>query len=209
MLAGLWSAFLPRSCPELINWASGYRAAVGKLAAPRLSKRAIGLGVIGSGGNEITRTTSIHNRGVPYVLLARLTVAGEPTAVLTIEPGVKLLGQTSSSYLKIFESRDGMSGGLLAEGTAAAPIVMEGRLAEPGSWGGVQVVGKPATLKLAYVHLRHTGMSGGTAYGTCPDDTSVRGDGAAVGIIGKDAGPFMTNVTISNYTGVGILRAWT
>jgi hypothetical protein len=37
----------------------------------------------------------------------------------------------------------------------------------------------------------------------------VRADGAAVGIIGKDAGRFMNNVTISDYTGVGILRAWT
>jgi hypothetical protein len=41
VLAGLWSAFLPRSCPELIKWALGYRAAVRKLAAPRLSKRAV------------------------------------------------------------------------------------------------------------------------------------------------------------------------
>lgn len=110
-------------------------------------------------GNSVTVTTNISanttwKTGRIYVLATRVTVPNGVT--LTIEPGVVVKGQegTGANATALLIARGGK---LMAEGTAASPIIFTsvadeiepGEIASPnlessvnGRWGGVIVLGK-------------------------------------------------------------------
>ncbi len=78
-------------------------------------------------------------------------------AVLTVKPGTRMVFDSDAlSYLLIEQGSK-----IMAEGTAADPIIMTGALEEPGSWGGLHICGK------APINSGGTGLSeiGDAAYG--------------------------------------------
>lgn len=98
--------------------------------------------------------TTLAQAGSPHTVTGDLTVA--PSVTLTIEAGVDLL----------IASTDGMQAGadvarnelivhgtLLAEGTAAEPIVIAATTATPGDWHGIHLGADAAPSTLAHLDL--------------------------------------------------------
>jgi hypothetical protein len=93
--------------------------------------------------------------GVPWVIGGQVQVHGAAgqRATLTLAPGAALrFGGEGSLTVGYYAE-----GGLVAEGTADAPITFSGHeRQEPGAWGAVRLFGK-AEARLQHVALRHGG----------------------------------------------------
>jgi hypothetical protein len=80
----------------------------------------------------------------------------EPEATLTVQPGVEVRFGVNASMV--------VEGRLTAIGTAAAPIVFTGVVAEPGSWAGIWLRGPtttaPAQATLEHVVVEYGGRAG-------------------------------------------------
>jgi len=83
----------------------------------------------------------------------------ELRALLTIEPGVVVRFEAGTRLVVARAS----SSGLLAEGTAAKPIVFEGSHSEPGWWRGLSFFRQHARNRLDHVIIRHAGGGDATA----------------------------------------------
>lgn len=100
----------------------------------------------------IAADTTWGPEGSPYTITQLLTVA--PGATLTIAPGVEVRFGPGAGLL--------IQGQLLAEGSAAAPILLTGTGATPGSWRGVAVTGTssaPAGASLRHITLAYGGLA--------------------------------------------------
>ena len=84
-------------------------------------------------------------KGKTYTLDGKLQV--KAPAVLTIEPGVKIIAKYDDNvdYILIEQGAK-----IMAQGTAAEPIVMTSEKKEAGAWGGLHICG-----------YAHTNISGG------------------------------------------------
>lgn len=71
---------------------------------------------------------------------------------LIIKPGVKIQFEGPDAGIDIDEQA-----AIIAEGTAAKPIIMEGKTAVKGSWYGLIIESNNVTNSLKYVTLRHAG----------------------------------------------------
>ena len=80
-------------------------------------------------GQNITTNTVWTKAGSPYQLSQTIVVV--PGATLTIEPGVEVVA--AGQFFLIIE------GGLVAEGTAAAPILFTSVNKQPGAWYGLKI----------------------------------------------------------------------
>ena len=138
-------------------------------------------------GGTISHTTSWERPTTPIVLTSFATLAAGVT--WTLAPGTVLeMGQDVSIVVE---------GTLLAQGSAAAPIVFTSALAQPkpGDWGNLQIDGTTAVGSLlSYVQLYYGGTgNGGNAmltltHGANIDVTnSVVAQGTAEGIVADNA----------------------
>ncbi len=125
---------------------------------------------------EIAAADTFKALGVPYrvgpTLFVRGPSAGAPEAVLTIEAGVTVRFEPESR-LFIGDS-PGRLGALVAEGTAAAPIVFTSAAAAPapGDWVGLLFDGSsPSGNQLSHVVIEYAGGNSTTSsYGCGPND---------------------------------------
>jgi hypothetical protein len=83
--------------------------------------------------SDITENTTLYALGVPYLQEASVRVHD---AVFTVEAGVDYQFGAEAG-LEI--GWNGADATLLVNGTAAAPVVFQGAVAEPGHWGGLAI----------------------------------------------------------------------
>jgi Domain of unknown function (DUF5018) len=88
--------------------------------------------------------------GVDYVVKCNLTFNG--TKVITIKPGVKIQFEGGSSGFYVTSQA-----ALKMIGTAAKPIILEGKVATAGSWKGVELDAINIENQWEYVTIRYAG----------------------------------------------------
>ena len=100
------------------------------------------------GGSEVTKAVTWKKLGAPYFLSSFVKVSN----VLTLEPGVKLIGD--GGWLSI-----DVGGTLRAIGTATEAIEFTGITQTPGAWDGLQfsVYNTGRNNRLEYVKLSYGG----------------------------------------------------
>jgi len=175
----------------------------------------------------------LRERGVPYRVGAAGTGGGEirigdsrpesPDASLTIEPGVTLRftpqSSQASQILVMARYVDGTyeaQGALIAEGTAARPIVFTSAAATPapGDWRGLyfkDVVDPRSSITHAVIEY-----AGGdsASIGVCLGSlgaTNADADAALVLFLGSSSAPsrpFVSATRFSNSAGAGVYRQW-
>lgn len=171
------------------------------------------------GADDIKEDTTLAERGVPYRIGGptggkRLTVAGTGSApLLTIAPGVTLRFD-KDTRLSVDETSGTALGALRAEGTADKQIVFTSAAAAPapGDWVGIVLEGKPdARDKIAFAKVAYAGGGSQISSFDCPSpvNTGFSNEGAILIIGGAPASAFVTNTTIENSAGDGIVRGWT
>jgi len=165
--------------------------------------------------SALTRDTAMRDHGVPYQLgtdddsedFFVGTSAASPTATLTIDAGVTLRFATNASLTT------DVGGILVAQGTAAAPIVFTSDAASPapGAWAGLFFAGAPlagnvidhATVSFAGAEI----MNGGSH---CDVGGSGPVDGfGAINFAVQPVSAIVTNTTISSALHDGINRGYT
>lgn len=109
-------------------------------------------------GGVIKTTGVVPNPGVPLFMTDGLLVQDDGVEV-TLAAGLEL---RFSNNKELVVGAFGTSSKLIAEGTAAAPILMRGFDDTPGSWSGVRVDrNSQQSTTLRHVHLKHGGDSTG------------------------------------------------
>lgn len=178
--------------------------------------------VIGEGGPAVEVDDAFHDRGVPYQIggpagaFGLIVVDGDAApATLTIDPGVELRFYTAGSNIGgLFVGTSGSpvaTGRLVADGTAARPILFTGAGGAPvaGSWEGITFFGALASGNvLDHVRIDAAGDNGGDAGFGCPPAAFPETSGA-LKIFSEPGSSFLTNSTISRSSTHGVFRAWT
>lgn len=178
--------------------------------------------VVGEGNNSVEVDDAFHDRGVPYQIggplgaFGILVVDGDPSlATLTIDAGVEMRFYTAGSNIGgLFVGTSGSSvatGRIVANGTAAAPILFTSADAVPaaGSWEGITFFGTMASGNLLdHVVIDAAGDNGGDSLFGCPPAAFAETSGA-LKIFEQPSAQFLTNSTISRSSTHGVFRAWT
>jgi len=164
----------------------------------------------------IQEDTTIHDRGVPYRIGNSLTngylKVEKPVglATLTIEPGVTLRFKKDAELIvEGAASTDPARGALIAQGTAAKPIVFTSAAPTPaaGDWIGISFNSVPnPNDKLDNVRVEWAGGLTGSGSDTCNISPVV--PDAAIRVRGVPSGQFVTNTVIANSAAHGIDRGW-
>lgn len=183
-----------------------------------------GLGTRGNRRDGILMTTSkafsrddtLLALGLPYIQRGALYVAPAadgPPATLTIEPGVTLAFEASAGSGVLFGSTATRQGQLVAEGTAAAPIVFTSAQPTPaaGDWMALYFRHYPKTgSRVRHARVEYAGGdSGATGYGCGPEAAD---NDSAVILIGQGdqgaEGPdtaFITETTFDHIGGATVI----
>ena len=170
--------------------------------------------------DSIQTNTTLHDRGVPYHIGSgnsgpRLDVtATSGVATLTIDPGVVLLFEAGGSLrIEPTLGTNPASGALIANGTAAAPIVFSSAATTPaaGDWQGIwfgQLVDPSSSIQ--YAHVEYAGAASVSQSGSCAYPTGSPINDAAIRIMGSalPGAAFISNTTISDSARHGIDRGW-
>jgi hypothetical protein len=169
--------------------------------------------------DTISETTTLHDRGVPYLVGSpqsagdlRVDVAqGPPGVTLTIEAGVTMRFKKGGVLrVAVASSTSPARGSLIAAGTAAMPIVFTSDEASPaaGDWLGIWYGEVPTALDtLDHVRVEYAGGTSTSGSGSCPDNSELNND-AAIRIFGPPASEFITNTSIVASPTNGIDRGW-
>lgn len=107
--------------------------------------------------------------GVDYLVTANISITG--TRVVTVRPGVLIQFEGGSSGFTISSQA-----ALKMIGTAAKPIILEGKVASAGSWQGILVRATNIENQWEYVTVRHAGgnsQNGGLSIGYFGDATRI------------------------------------
>lgn len=172
-----------------------------------------------SNNETINETTTLHERGVPYLVgLAtsggdlRVDVPpGQPAVTLTIEPGVTMRFKKGGVFkIAVAGGTNPARASLIAVGTPDKPIVFTSDEASPaaGDWLGLRFGELPTTVnRLDYVRVEHAGGVSTTGSGSCPDNSELMND-AAIRITGWPTTQFITNTEIVGSPTNGVDRGW-
>jgi hypothetical protein len=189
--------------------------------------QSIGPGVYDS-ADPIFGDVTLRNRGLPYAVGSGFSSieigdgrSESPKGTLTIEPGVELRFKAASSgrsQLRVRSHRiagkDVAQGALIANGTAAAPIVFTSQSATPaaGDWQGLYFENQSDPRNsVQYARIAGAGADS-TSTGLCVSTPGAPNYDADCSVILwlDDAPPsaFITNTTIEDGRGCGVYRAW-
>ena len=105
--------------------------------------------------SDLTDVLEDLGDGVDYIVTADIAISG--TRVITVKPGVKIQFEGGNSGFSLRGSA-----ALKMIGTAAKPIIFEGKIAAAGSWAGVYMQANSLENQWEYVTVRHAG--GGPDY---------------------------------------------
>lgn len=173
----------------------------------------------GFGNSAIVGEATLHDRGVPYHMVAGMLVVGSSgddrtPGSLTIEPGVQLRFQQGSRLLvQAYDTDEAATGSLRALGTAERPIVLTSAAdtPAPGDWVGITFKGTPA----ADNRIEHTtiayagGDSGISSYDCALSGDTFSNHGAVVFYGQQPASVFLTVSRIEHSARDGVVRGWT
>lgn len=176
---------------------------------------------------DIETSVTIEDRGVPYrvdgvgnttLVVARANGDTAAGPVLTIEAGTTLLFDAGMDLRLGHDTvTHGYPGGLVVNGTAAAPVTFSSSAASPapGDWRGIVFQEPPpagTANKIDHAIVEYAGDGCSCGGWGCP---AVDGDGTFLDL---DAGiliyswrpdtAFVTNTELRNIDGWGILRGW-
>jgi hypothetical protein len=173
-----------------------------------------------SGNETITESTTLHERGVPYLVghatsggdLRVDVPQGQPGVTFTIEPGVSMRFKKNGVFHIAVATGNTVParGSLIAVGTPDKPIVFTSDAASPaaGDWLGIWFGDIPtATDKVDYVRVEYAGGTSVSGSGSCPDNAEGNND-AAIRIFGTPPSEFVTNTVILESKTNGIDRGW-
>lgn len=160
-------------------------------------------------GGTIAASRTWKAGPVPYNAAGAIRVEGAASPVLTIEPGVTVKFNSGASLV----ANDQNKGGLVASGTAAAPILLTSSAATPaaGSWYGVylgaQASGPPTTL--SYTTVEYGGstsylLGGITIAGQSPSLDHVTARSSAQSGIRIDGGSPVLAACTSRQNPIGV-----
>ncbi|HSO31039.1 MAG TPA: hypothetical protein VLT33_00950 [Labilithrix sp.] len=172
-----------------------------------------------SSNETIDETTTLHERGVPY-LVGHATSAGDlrvdvpqgkTPVTLTIEPGVTMRFKKAGTLrIAVASGTSPARGSLIAVGTADKPIIFTSNEASPaaGDWLGLSFGELPtAENKIDHVRVEYAGGASASGSGSCPDNAELMNN-AAIRITGWPAAQFITNTAIVGSATNGIDRGW-
>ncbi len=162
---------------------------------------------------------TLHDRDVPYQvggagMFGIITVLGDGTPTLTIEPGVTLRHFTSDSNIGgFFVGNTGTtaSGRVVAVGTAEKPIVFTAAgKTGPGAWEGITFNGPVAAgNRLEHVRIELAGGHGGdNGFGCPPKELGAVATDGALKIFEQPPEQFLKSSTITSSSSFGVFRAW-
>lgn len=173
-------------------------------------------GVLMSTSKAFSRDDTLRALGLPYIQRGALYVAPAtdgPPATLTIEPGVTLAFEASAGSGVFFGSTATRQGQLVAEGTAAAPIVFTSAKPTPaaGDWMALYFRYYPKTgSRVRHARVEYAGGDSGTnGYGCGPE--AADNDSAVIlagqgdqGAEGPDTA-FITETTFDHIGGATVI----
>ena len=152
---------------------------------------------------DIDQDTTWTKAGSPYTVVTNVTVRAG--AKLTIQPGVTVIVNNPQGFAIPLA----VQGTLIAQGTAAEPILITGGTKTPGSWGGL-IVGnseqQPAQITLDYVTVEYGAMVGLTNRGNLELQAAVANIDHSTFRFGGSHGlsaTYATNLTLRNSSFVG------
>jgi hypothetical protein len=169
-------------------------------------------------GFDVTASVTLHDRGVPYDVDGYTTLVvrqASPTAavpVLTLGAGVTLRFDAGvGAGLVVGEGSS--PGALVAQGSPADPVVFTSAAVAPaaGDWAGVafDTIPDPAANALDHVRIEYAGGEAYPGGWSCQNLVDGTPDAAALAILGwQPASSFLTNSTIAESAGHGVLRGW-
>lgn len=172
-----------------------------------------------SGNEAITETTTLHERGVPYLVghatsdgdLRVEPGANQPPVTLTIEPGVIMKFKRDGIFrVAVFASTTPARASLVAVGTAEKKIIFTSGEATPaaGDWHGLRFGDVPtATNHVEHVRVEYAGGATVSGSDSCPDNNELMND-AAIRISGEPPSQFITQTTILASATNGIDRGY-
>ncbi len=166
------------------------------------------------GRDEIKENTTFQALGVPYRIGGPLLrVLGTPAAVLTIDAGVTLRF-ADLARLHVDGTTAGSGGALVVAGTAAAPVTFTSTATAPiaGSWVGLVFTGMiDPRNQITHARISYAGGPSQISSFDCqsPLNTGFGNEGGVVIAGTQPASGFVTNTTIDNSAGDGIVRGWT
>ena len=167
----------------------------------------------------VDETTTLHERGVPYLvgtpvsagIMTIESATGKPAVTLTIEPGVTMKFKKDGGLrIANFSGTEPARGSLVAVGTADKKITFASNdpAAAPGAWLGLRFGDLPTTTnKLQHVRVENAGGVSSSGSGSCPDNEEVLND-AAIRITGWPTSQFITDTEIVGSLTNGIDRGW-
>lgn len=161
---------------------------------------------------------TFHDRGVPYRVgadsLGALTV-GPKHFTLTLEAGVKLAFKKNG----VLSAKDATptTGVIVANGTAAKPVVFTSSAAAPaaGDWVGIQLGAvADASFKLDHVEIRFAGGASQANSFHCQPSPTIAGafstsEDAALAIYHQPAKAYLTNSLVADSARDGVDNAYT
>jgi hypothetical protein len=161
------SAFGAESTTLSVSGSEGYAVRIGANQAGTLPAGGTFTGnapnAVELQGN-VTRTQAWPNLGIPYVVQSHLKVEGNTSPVLTLAAGTQLrFGPDTSLTVGSDES-----GGLIVDGTAAAPVLFTANAAapSPGHWRGVHLHAATAsTSRISHATIEYAGAGGSVGTG--------------------------------------------
>jgi hypothetical protein len=184
--------------------------------------------LVGGGAAQIAEDTTMHDRGVPYIVgssqvgtqLRVIAPEGAPPALLTIEPGVELrFARDGVLHVDHGSSAtDPARGGLVAVGTPEAPIVFTSVADDPaaGDWLGLYFWNLPDPRNaIAHARVEYAGGSSQIGSSACAwgdvltHDAAIRFLGTADYVEEDEPSPdVVQNTTITASAADGIDRGW-
>lgn len=102
--------------------------------------------------NNIPDVLEDLSDGVDYVIKTFITLSGN--RVITVKPGVKIQFEGADIGISVRGQA-----ALKMIGTAAKPIILEGKVASAGSWKGISLISTNTDNQWEYVTIRHAGGS--------------------------------------------------
>ena len=101
--------------------------------------------------NNIPSVLEDRSNGIDYIISCAITLTS--TKSLTIKPGVRIQFDGETAGISVTSDKTALK----MVGTAANPIILEGKTASPGSWTGIQLNSNNTENQWEYVTMQHAG----------------------------------------------------
>ena len=173
--------------------------------------------------SEMAEDTTWHDRGVPYRIGDtqgngmdfRVGLStGSTLATWTLEPGVNIR-VSPAGRVRFQANAAAINGSLIAQGTAASPIVFTSAVtpAVAGQWRGlVFEATNAASTTLDHVEIRYAGGPSQANSFHCqpgsPNGGYSANEDAALAVFGQPTGAFLRNSTLADSAGDGVNLAY-